>query len=204
MHSKIDICNMALAYVGESPIRSFTESNRRARMCDIIFDAMRDYLLAKFDWPFARSFATLKQISAADLKDKGIVVPERECVYQLPEDCATPRDLYPYGSKQFWYIAQDRLYCLRENAQLRYTRKEVYPEHYSYTFSSLLSLGVAVRLAPTSTQDKSLTSTLYRQFRAEQAEVMESDANIGNEYREYDEDPNNDTFVSPDLADDYT
>ena len=52
--SKIGICNLALAHLGADSIRSFEETNKRARMADVFFDQVRDYLLSKFDWPFFR------------------------------------------------------------------------------------------------------------------------------------------------------
>lgn len=194
--SKISICNLALASLGAAPIRSFDEDNKRARMCDVFFDSTRDYLLSKFDWPFAR-----KLIELTPLADT--IAPEGMYAYGMPSDCKTPRDLEPPGSRQPWEVMGRVFYCnippeASEIVVLRYTVVVADETLFSDTFSNLLSLAIAVRMAPAITQDKSLTTALYEQFKQEQRDVWESDANIGENYRAYDEDPNNDTFVYPD------
>jgi len=196
--SKIGICNIALAHLGAGAIRSFDENNKRARMSEVFFASVRDYLLSKFDWPFARKFKWLQPLN----------LPEAEQVpnffaYQLPNDCRTPRDIHPPGSKDPWEVMGNRLFCKidpssGEVAGLYYTVQEVDTTKYSDTFITLLALLLAIRIAPSITQDKELTKTLFAQYDREYRDAWESDANIGNLYREFDEDPNNDTFVSPD------
>ena len=198
-YSEVGICNIALATIGEAAIRDFDEDNKRARMCQTLYRATRDYILTKFDWPFARSNAVLNQVTVAEGS-----LPDGVCAYQLPNDCKTPRSLYPYGSRQRWEISGDKLItnCNREvgTVRLYYTAQEINVTLFSDTFANLLALGLATRLAPVLTQDKQLTRTIYDQYNAEQRECWESDANIGNGYREYDENPNADTFVDPDLT----
>lgn len=194
-YSKIGICNVALALLGAAPIRDFNESNKRARMADVFFDRTRNYLLSKFDWPFARKYEQLQQLA-----DTGtMTVPEGMYPYKLPSDCLNPRDLAPPGSHDPWLVMGNVLYCEKtSDVFLFYTQKSVDPSLYSDTFADLLALAMAVKMCPAITQDKALTKVLKDQLREEQRDAWESDANIGNTYREYDEDPNNDTFVNPD------
>ena len=193
-YSKVAIANLALATLGADAIRSFDEKNKRARMCSNFFDSTRDYLLAKFDWPFARGFKKLNEVELPDDE----IAPEGMKVYQLPNECRTPRDVHPPGSKDPWSIAGDKLYTnIGRDVYLYYTIQEVNTALFSDTFVSLLALGMAVRMAPAITQDKNLSKNLYEQYRTEQLESWESDANIGEDYRMHDEDPNNDTFVNP-------
>lgn len=199
--SKIEICNIALAMLGADAIRSFDEKNKRARMADVFFDFTRDYLLSKFDWPFAKKFVELKPMDDTQVIRED--VPEGMFRYKLPSDCHTPRDLSPKGSKDMWFIMGSAMYCSIDpdsgsKVYLYYTRQELDTAKYSPTFSNLLALGLAVKMCAPVTQDKQLQTALQDQFRIEQANAWESDANIGNEYREFDEDPNNDSFVYPD------
>jgi len=189
--SKIQICNLALASLGEDSIRSFDENNKRARLCDIFYNITRDYLLSKFDWPFARTFTYLNEVIVEH------DVPEGMRVFQLPNDCENPRDISPLGSRQKWYIQADKLYTNIEKVGLYYTKKEVNQALFSSTFSNLLALGISVRICPPITQDKQLAKDLHTQYNILQAETWESDANIGNNW-EPDDDHNNDTFVYPD------
>ena len=198
--SKIEICNVALAMLGADSIRDFSESNKRARMADVFFDFTRDYLLTKFDWPFAKKFAQLSALDPAPLQ-----IPEGTYPYQLPNDCHAVRDLAPPGSRQQWQVMNNVLYCRidPENDEgympkIYYTSKAVDVSKYSSTFNNLLALGLAVKMCPAITQDKALAGALAEQFMLDQQNAWEADGNIGNNYREPDEDPNNDTFVYPD------
>ena len=199
-NSKIEICNVALALLGEDSIRAFDEKNKRARMADVFFDFTRDYLLAKFDWPFARRFKKLQPLAVQQLK---MEVPAGKFAYELPADCHTPRDIHPPGSKDKWHVMGWQLYCdidpkSDRDVYLYYTCAALDPRFYSHTFNNLVALGLAVKMCPAITQDKALAGALMEQFAAEQINAWESEANIGEDYRAHDEDPNNDTFVNPD------
>lgn len=191
--SKIGICNQSLAMLGAEAIRSFDEDNKRSRMADVFFDFTRDFLLDKFDWNFARKLIKLQSVVVTT------PIPERMYAYQVPNDCKTARDLYPPGNRDKWEIMGDVLYCertLEENVYLFYTSQEVDVSKYPSSFSNLLALGIAVRMCPPVTQDKALTRELQGQYRIAEQEIWEGDANIGNTYKDYDDDPENDTFVN--------
>ncbi len=195
-NSKISICNLALASLGEDSIRSFDEDNKRARMCDGFYEQAKDYLLSKFDWPFARKLKELKEVVLPDEE-----IPDGEYAYQLPADCKTPRDLYPAGSRDYWRIAGRVMFCRKspeDDIRLYYTQAVTDVTQFSDSFATLLYLLIAVRMSPAITQDKSLTQALSQQYQVEMREAWESDANIGNDYKPYDGDANNDTFVNPD------
>ena len=195
IYSKVNICNISLAALGEAPIRDFDENNKRARMCDIFYEQVKDYILSKHDWTFARSFKALQQL---DLPADEI--PIGMYVYQIPDDCKTPRNIHPLGHRDMWEIMADRLFANKETVSLYYTKRDVPVTLFTDGFANLVSIALAVRMAPAITQDKALTKALYEQYIRERSECWESDANIGNQYRQYDEDPNNDTFVNPDLV----
>lgn len=194
-YSKVNISNMSLALVGAAPIRDFTENNKRARMCDVLFEPTANLLLNKFDWPFARKFAELNQLdmSAED-------IPYGSYGYQVPNDCRVPRDIYPPGSRDYWEVLGEVIFCEQTVVGLYYTAQVDSPAKYSDTFADLLSLALAVKICPAITQDKKLTAELKEQYRVTVVDAWETDANIGNSYREYNEDPLNDTFVNPDIS----
>jgi len=162
-------------------------------MCDVFFDTCRDLLLSKFDWPFARRYKKLQLLDATNM-----VVPEGEYVYQLPEDCRTPWVIQKRGNDTPWCVMGSQLYCkLGNDVYLYYTAQETNPSVFTDTFVNLLSLLLAVKMGPALTQDKDLIKLITGQYGMAQAESWESDANVGDSYREHDEDPNNDTFVNP-------
>lgn len=196
--SKVDICNSALGLLGADRIRSVDEDNKRARMCDRFYESAKAYLLARFDWPFAKKLKKLQPL-AVDEDDQ----IEGRYEYALPSDCITPRDLYPPGGRNWWEIMGKTLICRVSpdsdtEVILMYTGRVEDVTYFTDTFVNLLALSIAVRIAPSITQDEALAKSLYGQYQTELRDAWESDANVGNDYRAYNEDPNNDSFVYPD------
>lgn len=195
-YSDVDICNIALAYIGADSIRSFDETNKRSRLCGIFFPSMRKMLLDGFDWPFARKLAALAAAPTT------VTTPPGWYAYALPSDCSRVRDLYPPGSRDPWELIGRYLHCaMSENVHVYYTVKEIETARFSEAFSQLLALGVAVRLCMPITQNRDLYKSLAEEFRVMKMEVWEAEANTGNSYRAYNENPDNDTFVNNEVQD---
>ncbi len=192
--SKVAICNLALATIGEDAIRDFSEDNTRTRMCDVFYEMTRDYILSQFNWNFARRQQKLLELS--DPPDW--LAPGMYC-YDIPADCHKVLDILPEGSGVTYEVRGSAVYCKLgpdTDVILVYTRHELDPTKYSSGFVNLLSLGIATRLAPTLTQDKSLTNAVFNQYKLETREMWADDAQIGNTYPlSNDVDPNNDSFV---------
>lgn len=189
--SSIEICNVALGMLGAGSIRDFTEDNKRARMCLAFYTPIRDGLIARFDWPFARRLKKLQQVVTTE------PVPNGWYAYQLPIDCLTPRDLFPEGSQDKWVIMGQLLLCQRsEDVYLRYTSRASDSGLFPEPFSGLLAQAMAVQLCMPIAQDKDLYKVLSQQYAWALNEAMENEANIGTEYREADNDANVDTFVT--------
>lgn len=53
MVSKIDICNLALAQLGQSPISSLEQENEKARRLNLFYAPVRDEVLRTHNWAFA-------------------------------------------------------------------------------------------------------------------------------------------------------
>lgn len=53
MHTKIDLCSMALLKLGEQPIQSLVEDSPAAQLSRTLFDSVVDMLLAMHPWRFA-------------------------------------------------------------------------------------------------------------------------------------------------------
>ena len=194
-YSDVSISNIALSLLGADAIRDFDENNKRARMCSNVFEPTKNTILSKFDWPFARKYAELTKLDLTDLP-----IPFGSYGFQLPNNCITPRDIAPLGSRDHWEIMGSVLYTNKSEVGLYYTAQITSPSSFSDAFVSLLSLAISIKIGPPITQDKKLVSELKAQYISERNEVFESEANIGNDYREYDNDPDNDSFVNPDIS----
>ena len=189
--SKIDICNLGLAHLGAAPIRSFDEQNKRSRMANTFFEADKELLLRKFDWPFARKAVVLSQVIIDG------PIPDGQYAYERPSDCLVARDIDPEGKGLWWKVVGKQIYTMQSTATLHYTWYVTDTTFFSSTFSSLLALKLAIHMCPPITQDTKLLKMLQDMYTSEQYENWEPDANEGSEYRRYDEQPDNDTFVNP-------
>jgi len=192
--SKVDICNIALAYLGVEAIRSFEENNVRSRLCDVSFDVAKDYLLSTFDWPFARKYITLAQIDPDDVS-----VPEGDYAYSLPNDCITPMMVGEETENTKWRVEGNNLVCtIDENGEvnLYYTAQIVDTFAFSDPFINLLAMTLASRIGLPLTKNKKLVDSIMNQMVVVESQAWETEANKGNTYRRAEDDHNNDTFVT--------
>lgn len=199
-YSKVGICNLALAAIGEDSIRDFDDGNKRARMCDRFYDVTRDYLLDQYNWSFARKQKELQQLA-----EPSDWTPDGTYTYAIPSDCHHPVDLWPEGSIQSFEIRGNELHCSLDSAQgddvvLIYTTRVLDPTKYSSQFVNILSIALAVRICMPITQDKALTKTIFEQYKTEVREAWGTDAAIGNKHLHNDDNPEYDSFVDPDYS----
>ena len=65
MASKTEICNRALAAIGQDEILTLDDSSKAARCCRIFYDPVRRRLQRKHSWVFALCTPTAPTIAAA-------------------------------------------------------------------------------------------------------------------------------------------
>ena len=78
--SEVDICNLALARVGQDVIVNLTDTGRSARLCNLLYEPSRDQLLRSYRWKFAIKRTELA--ASATAPDHGYTYS-----YPLPTDC---------------------------------------------------------------------------------------------------------------------
>ena len=194
MSSEIDICNLALVAIGAEQIRDFTGANKRERVCETMYSHVRDKLLAGYDWSFARVIASLRETVGAEANEYGTG-------YDVPNDCLRAIDILPLGRGQRWERIGASIFTSVPEPKLRYTKRETNTGLYTMAFVDALSLQLAVAIAPTIRQNDKYEARLEQRATAALMLAQEEDAGQGEDYRHPDNDPNNDSFVNPDLAD---
>jgi hypothetical protein len=112
--SEVGICNGALTKVGEEAIISLSEDTKAARLCNLMFNRLRDSILRAHPWNFA-----IKRVELAELTTNPIFGFAKQ--FQLPTDSLrvlrTDEDQIPHqiegrilltdaGTVQIKYIAQ--------------------------------------------------------------------------------------------------
>ena len=63
MHSKLDLCSMALLKLGEPPINSLSDNTPASQLSRTLFDSITDSMLALHPWNFATCEITLTKNS---------------------------------------------------------------------------------------------------------------------------------------------
>jgi hypothetical protein len=192
MPSKIQIVNLAFARLGAASIRSFSEDNKHARTAEVFFDILKDALLESYDWSFARATATLQALD----EDHDYYT----YVYQLPSDCLTPRYISLNKQLDVWEREEDKIITNVADAILVYTKRLESTGLFTPLFCIALSSVLAVRMCPIVTQDKELQIVLNEEAKTAIGEAMLTDANVGNTYRYPTEQPEEHSFVNPDIS----
>ena len=192
--SKIDICNVSLSLLGLESIRSFDEDNIRSRLCNVTFDVVRDYYLSKYDWTFARRYAKLNAIAIE--KD----YPPGMYPYSIPSDCIMPRNIIRRGTRMPWALYERELICpiahdMDTDVGLFYTARAYDTFSFSEGFVNAVSYEIASPICLPLTGDKEMRSSIAEASRIVFMEDTESDANVGSENKNPDDDPNYDSFV---------
>lgn len=171
-NSAVKVCNLALAFLGESPISSLdptVDSSVTASLCARFYATTRDDLLGRRAWSFAIKRKTLVQVSNA--------WTEWDYAYGVPADCLRPLAVQPPegehdyaigsatiltpGDVQFaptqlpkveFQIEQDAdgnriLYTDMEDAVLRYTARAcdgaLWPSWFTKALAWLLAADLA-------------------------------------------------------------
>lgn len=83
---KIEICNMALSRIGESPIEALTESSEAARKCNQFYEHDRKIVLRRYPWPWAT-----RRVELAAMTDSP---QDYRYAYRYPADCCCLRKIY--------------------------------------------------------------------------------------------------------------
>lgn len=167
--TKLDICNMALAILGQAEISSLTEENQRANLCKQYYDIVRQQLLRAHDWTFAKS------------RDKLLLIREDDnaigfqYVYEKPAFClfvtrifndALHRSLCDHEFKMEFdsLLRKEVIRTLLEDACVEYVRDvtdtSIFDSLFVEAFSSLL----AYKIAHSLTGSTEITQLAYQQY----------------------------------------
>ncbi len=175
MATDIDICNLALAHLGEDSITALTDGSVRANACALQYPITRDEVLRSHRWNFALVRATLTANTAP--------LFGFSYSYVLPEDCLRVvefNDTEIDGDVGEFRIEGRSLVTDDETAKILYVRREDDYTAYDAIFIQALALKLAVALSETIRGTTGKTGELlaaYERYTAPQARRI--DANEG-------------------------
>lgn len=167
--SKIDICNMALAHLGQAPINSTTDQNERARRCEMFYSVALAKLLKCHPWRFADTTATLAQVADNRLP------PPYNYAYVRPADALQINAVFSdvQHHTKFWEASDNtgRMLVTYEPVKyVNYTRSVTDTNLFDAAFTLALSWELAAQLAP------ALTKSNDDMSRAQQQALITLDA----------------------------
>lgn len=180
--NEVDICNLALNFLGKGMIKSLSENNELSRTCTLHYDRYRKILLKDYNWEFAQRTMKLTPIE----EDYGNSVKGWKYVYEYPEECLQVLKVYngdedkkdDYREKFFVQCVDYRLgtkviCCNLEDAYMDYVADETdcnyFSEEFVEAFAHYLAYGMAQAL--TGSEGKAQTELQYMQTALYQAKL---------------------------------
>ncbi|MGP2527420.1 hypothetical protein ACTUHY_05575 [Acidaminococcus sp. LBK-2] len=179
--NEVDICNLALNFLGKGIIKSLSENTELARTCKLHYDRYRRILLKDYSWEFAERTIKLEQV-----EDFGDNVKGWDYVYRYPDDCLQVLKIYDgddhrKDDKREKFFVQTVDYrlgtkvicCNLENAFMDYVSNEEDCNYFSEEFVEALAhyLAYGMAQALTGSEAKAQTELQYMQNALYQAKL---------------------------------
>ena len=179
--NEVDICNLALNFLGKGIIKSLSENTELARTCKLHYDRYRRILLKDYSWEFAERTMKLEPV-----EDFGDNVKGWDYVYRYPDDCLQVLKIYDgddhrKDDKREKFFVQTVDYrlgtkvicCNLENAYMDYVSNEEDCNYFSEEFVEALAhyLAYGMAQALTGSEAKAQTELQYMQNALYQAKL---------------------------------
>nr|DAM13941.1 MAG TPA: tail tubular protein [Caudoviricetes sp.] len=179
--NEVDICNLALNFLGKGIIKSLSENTELARTCKLHYDRYRRILLKDYSWEFAERTMKLETV-----EDFGDNVKGWDYVYRYPDDCLQVLKIYDgddrrKDDKREKFFVQTVDYrlgtkvicCNLENAYMDYVSNEEDCNYFSEEFVEALAhyLAYGMAQALTGSEAKAQTELQYMQNALYQAKL---------------------------------
>ena len=170
MPSVVEICNLALAEVGDIFIESLTENTKEAKRCNVAYNPARRGLLRLFDWGFARKRVELAPLVEAP--DFGF-----DAAFQMPSDCLRVLEIVDAPE---WRIEGRQILASGTALKIIYAADVTDPSYFDALFVRALALRIAADVAFSLAPSKTLVENLEALFalamqQAARTSAVESD-----------------------------
>ena len=155
----IDICNMAIGFVGGSSITSLVDETLEAEQCGRYYDIARKFCLEGRDWTFAARTQRLAP-EAVPLSS------EFSNSFVLPVDCLVVRVVaYDPELKRgaVYQKNENRILANSSVLYVKFTQDVTNTTRFSPSFTTAVAHKLAEFLAPVLTGDKNMKRTLMQE-----------------------------------------
>jgi len=149
--SEVAICNSGLIQLGVESITSFNDNSKQARLCKEQYPKLRDKLLQSHYWNFAIKRAELATVSPPPLFGFSLK-------YQIPSDSLSVIHL---NEQDFRFKVEDQFLLTNvSGVRILYVAKITDVSKFTPMFAELLALDIAINLAMSLTQKRTLRADL--------------------------------------------
>lgn len=174
---KLDIVNLALLRIGESPIQSLDEGSTPANAANLLYDMSRRAVLRDYDWSFAIKTAVLPFVESGSPDEKGVYA----CV--LPSDCLRVVEVLRCGDsgsffRSEWFrVYGGRIYVRDHKPLVKYVRDEENVDLYDSKFIEAFSYKLAGELAMAVRQSESMMTSMLNAYQSIVSQASEESQN---------------------------
>lgn len=157
MANAVSICSNALLSLGAQPINSLSENNDRARLCNSLWETVRDDVLRSHFWNCAIKRTTL----AADVD-----TPAFDYSYQftLPTDWIRNVQVGEYGYESFYRCEGRKILCDESSLKLVYVYRNESVGTWDVSLINAMTYAMAARMAYPITQSASQAQLAEQQL----------------------------------------
>lgn len=173
--SSTDVCNQALAHLGERPISSLDDDTKAGRACKLHYQPVRDEVLRSHRWNFATTRATLSQLEDAPVFGWSYQ-------YQLPADCLRVSEINDTEAgdryTDEWVIEGRKILTNAETLNLVYVKQVEDTSEFDSLFTQALAVKLAMKLSEAIRGTTGKTAELAEMYaRLTGPEARRTDAN---------------------------
>lgn len=192
MATEVDICNMALAYLGDrANVTSIDppEGSAQADHCARFYPIARNQILAEHSWAFATRRVKLAKVVSAPLKTKNAFALPSDCIRVVSvHDTAAPDDRYVENftienQNEFTVVT-----CNCDEIFIKYISHNISASTFPPMFSDALAHLLASKLAGplvTGTSGANLAQEEMKIYEAFLSRAIKQDALQFNEHEVY-------------------
>lgn len=173
MPSIIEICNLALAHIGQGSINSLDEESSQAEQCNLFYTNTRNSLLRQFPWNFSTKSILLARVDTT--------IPGWNYVYQCPPESLWIRKIYtvdnpdPEIPNEYEITSTGTakfICCDIDVAYAKCTIRVEDPTLYDPLFVDALALKLALDLVMPLTNSASRTQEITQKYQYALSEAM--------------------------------
>lgn len=184
--NKLQLVNLALAKLGESPLQSLSDNRPAGRAIDVCYEPAKQGVLSLGPWPWAVKKTALTQVAGHD-------VDGWEYAYAIPSDCVRPMSAAEPGAYEAnlanpsaldqWERIGGYIYSDLDELVLRYVA-DVGVEAFPADVANMFSIRLAADIATCLSRDMNTAAALDNRFNAEAQLVLNRALKSDRRYRD--------------------